>query len=78
VSGVVGIAAAGIPVDVPRRVQECVGQGLDRACAPLAQRHDLPRRRSSSADVPDNVPESRPTASRLPGDHWRAPALYRV
>ena len=29
---------------------------LDRL---LAQRHDLPRHRSSRQDVPDNVPESR-------------------
>lgn len=44
---VAGLAAAGIPVGVPRRGQQGVGHGLDRACAPLAQRHDLPRQGSS-------------------------------
>ena len=34
-------------------------RGLDRAGVPFAQRHDFPGHCSSSADVPDNVPESR-------------------
>jgi hypothetical protein len=59
--------------------QEGVGRRLDRAGVSIAQRHDYPVICSSSADVPDNVPESRawrrPASRMITGERH---ALYRI